>query len=91
MISLSNNTTSIELSFITAFNVSIPNTFTPNYDGLNDIFIPVFTSYGFDQRSYLLEIFDRWGELIFKSDDKSINEYGLVKTSKITLFVLAIS
>jgi gliding motility-associated-like protein len=61
------------------FNVSIPNTFTPNYDGLNDIFIPVFTSYGFDQRSYQLEIFDRWGSLIFTTNDYKKGWDGLYK------------
>jgi len=61
------------------FNVSIPNTFTPNYDGLNDIFIPVFTSYGFDQRSYQLEIFDRWGSLLFTTTDYKKGWDGLYK------------
>ena len=61
------------------FNVTIPNTFTPNYDGLNDIFIPVFTSYGFDQRSYQLEIFDRWGSLIFVTNDYKKGWDGLYK------------
>jgi gliding motility-associated-like protein len=51
------------------FNVFIPNSFTPNYDGLNDIFIPVFTPYGLDTKNYLLEIYDRWGHLIFASKD----------------------
>ena len=61
------------------FNVSIPNTFTPNYDGLNDIFIPVFTSYGFDQKSYQLEIFDRWGSLLFTTTDYKKGWDGLYK------------
>jgi gliding motility-associated-like protein len=61
------------------FNVSIPNTFTPNYDGLNDIFIPVFTSYGFDQRSYQLEIFDRWGSLLFTTNDYKKGWDGIYK------------
>ena len=61
------------------FNVTIPNTFSPNYDGLNDIFIPVFTSYGFDQRSYLLEIFDRWGSLLFTTIDYKKGWDGLYK------------
>jgi gliding motility-associated-like protein len=65
------------------FNVSIPNTFTPNYDGLNDIFIPVFTSYGFDQRSYQLEIFDRWGSLIFTTNDYKKGWDGLYKLNPI--------
>lgn len=41
----------------------IPNTFTPNEDGLNDVFLPVQMGMkGFD-----MEIFNRWGESIFQS------------------------
>ena len=61
------------------FNVSIPNTFTPNYDGLNDIFLPVFTTYGFDQRFYQLEIFDRWGRLLFTTNDYKKGWDGIFK------------
>jgi gliding motility-associated-like protein len=42
-----------------------PNIFTPNKDGLNDVFKLYFT-YVVD---YHLEIYNRWGELIFVSDD----------------------
>ena len=41
----------------------VPNTFTPNDDGLNDVFLPVV--YGVED--YLLEIYDRWGEKIFSA------------------------
>mgnify|MGYP001082188130 FL=1 len=47
--------------------IYIPNSFTPNGDGLNDFFTPiVYTKevVGFD-----LSIYDRWGELIFTSRD----------------------
>ncbi|MGP8216945.1 MAG: T9SS type B sorting domain-containing protein [Bacteroidia bacterium] len=39
----------------------IPNAFTPNGDGLNDIFQPKFTGY----KSVEVYIFDRWGQLIY--------------------------
>ena len=42
-----------------------PNTFTPNGDGTNDIFIPV----GKNIASMRLMIFDRWGTMLFQSDD----------------------
>ncbi len=45
----------------------VPNSFTPNNDGLNDLFIPVLT----DPDDYELLIFNRWGELIFESNDPS--------------------
>lgn len=49
----------------------IPNTFTPNADGDNDYFAPVFTS-GFDPYDYHLTIYNRWGEVVFESFDASI-------------------
>lgn len=44
-----------------------PNAFTPNGDGKNEIFIPM--GVGFDADEYELMIFDRWGNMIFKSID----------------------
>jgi gliding motility-associated-like protein len=44
----------------------IPNTFTPDGDEHNNLFVPVFTN-GFDPANFELEIYDRWGELIFQS------------------------
>ncbi len=48
----------------------VPNTFTPDGDKFNNEFIPVFTS-GFDPKSYQINIYDRWGELVFESKDTS--------------------
>jgi gliding motility-associated-like protein len=48
--------------------IYIPNTFTPDGNELNQVFLPVFTS-GFDQYDYELLIFNRWGNLIFESHD----------------------
>jgi gliding motility-associated-like protein len=44
----------------------IPNSFTPNDDGINQLFLPVFTS-GFDPYDFNLKIYNRWGEQIFES------------------------
>ncbi|MBA3664968.1 MAG: gliding motility-associated C-terminal domain-containing protein [Bacteroidetes bacterium] len=41
----------------------VPNAFTPNGDGLNDIFQPK----GFGIVKYELEVFDRWGEKLFST------------------------
>lgn len=49
----------------------IPNTFTPDADEFNQTFQPVFTN-GFDPYDFNMQIFDRWGELIFESNDASI-------------------
>ena len=46
----------------------VPNSFTPNNDGINDEFLPVLTS-GFDAASYQLTIFDRWGEIVFETKE----------------------
>ena len=44
----------------------VPNTFTPDGDEHNHVFSPVFTA-GFDPANFRLEIYNRWGELIFES------------------------
>lgn len=50
--------------------IYIPNSFTPNNDGLNDIFIPSF--YFVNTDGYSMKIFNRWGEQIFVSNDISV-------------------
>jgi gliding motility-associated-like protein len=50
------------------FNIFIPTSFTPNDDGLNEEFIPVFSrDANFDEKSFEMEIYDRWGHMLFKS------------------------
>ncbi len=46
------------------FGIYVPNAFTPNGDGLNDVFRPK----GFGVTKYELTIFDRWGEKIFHTN-----------------------
>jgi gliding motility-associated-like protein len=58
----------------------VPNTFTPDGDQFNQEFKPVFTS-GFDPYDYNMKIYDRWGELIFESNDSEVGwngSYGAV-------------
>lgn len=43
-----------------------PNAFTPNNDGLNDVFIPEGIFLGI--RDYSLRVWNRWGEMIYESD-----------------------
>lgn len=45
-----------------------PNAFTPDGDQFNNIFKPVMVS-GFRTDSYMLLIYNRWGELLFESHD----------------------
>lgn len=49
------------------YHVHIPNTFTPNADGLNDCFSPTFINI----TSIDLKIYSRWGELIYQTDNKN--------------------
>jgi len=51
------------------FNVYIPNSFSPNADGINDTFLPVFSPYGLDAKTYQMQIFNRWGEMVFKTNN----------------------
>ena len=53
----------------------IPNTFTPDGDDFNEVFLPIFSS-GFDPSDYILYIFNRWGELIFESHDPKVGWKG---------------
>ncbi len=61
------NSDTICVSITDDWNIYIPNTFTPNRNEMNDIFIPV----GYGITDIELEIYDRWGAKIFKSDDKT--------------------
>ncbi|MBL7766149.1 MAG: PKD domain-containing protein [Chitinophagaceae bacterium] len=48
--------------------LNIPNSFSPNGDGLNDFFIPrELLSSGLS--SFHMNIFNRWGELVFTTDN----------------------
>lgn len=47
--------------------IYIPNSFTPDGDEHNNVWLPVFTS-GYDEYDYNLLIYNRWGEVIFESN-----------------------
>ncbi|MFN6038745.1 MAG: PKD domain-containing protein, partial [Bacteroidota bacterium] len=49
------------------FVLYVPNAFTPNGDGVNDVFYP--QGMGLDTESFELMIFDRWGNLIYTNND----------------------
>ena len=44
----------------------VPNSFTPNNDGINDYFFPVGT--GLLTEHFEMTIFNRWGDVIFESE-----------------------
>jgi gliding motility-associated-like protein len=45
----------------------VPNTFTPNNDGTNDVFLPLGTY--INPKEYNLKIFDRWGQIVYETND----------------------
>ena len=49
-------------------SIYIPNIFSPNNDGENDI----FKVYGPTWKNYRMEIYNRWGGLIFLSEDPNV-------------------
>jgi len=51
------------------FSVYVPNTFTPDEDGVNDVFLPVVKDQ--DPSNHLFAVYDRWGERIFETSDAS--------------------
>jgi len=68
-----------KVEILAEYALYIPNTFTPDGNGLNDVFQP--KGVGIDESSYKMYIFDRWGELIFTSDEFRKGWDGTVKSS----------
>ena len=49
------------------FTLFVPNSFTPNNDGINDVWFPVF-----DQLNEIeITVFDRWGERVFEGNKQN--------------------
>ena len=59
------------------YGLYIPNSFTPDGDGLNDGFAP--NGFGISEQDYSFFIYDRWGELIFESYEKFAPWFGTYK------------
>ncbi|PWH85490.1 T9SS type B sorting domain-containing protein [Brumimicrobium oceani] len=76
------DTFNLDLPFFEELVYFIPNSFTPDGNDYNQTFKPVFTS-GFDPLDYKLQIYNRWGELIFESNDANYGWDGTYGASKI--------
>ena len=61
------NTEDINIMVYIGVKLAIPKAFTPNGDGVNDVVY--FYARGMLKTN--LKIFNRWGQLIFESDDQS--------------------
>lgn len=57
-----------------------PNAFTPNGDGRNDLFRPVVSG---NLTSYILTIYNRWGQRIFSTSNPSSGWNGRLRNGKI--------
>jgi gliding motility-associated-like protein len=57
------DSTAIQVEIVPPSNVTIPNVFTPNSDGVNDRFYALSEGIDFET----MNIFNRWGRLIFTS------------------------
>jgi len=59
-------------------NYILPNVFSPNGDGINDIYRPLRTSY---VERVDMKIYNRWGILVFETEDPDINWDGKISSS----------
>jgi gliding motility-associated-like protein len=75
------DTASYEFSLVELLNVYVPNTFTINGDNINDVFLPIFSNVDI-MKSYQMEIFNRWGQLVWETDIVSEGWNGRYKDNK---------
>jgi gliding motility-associated-like protein len=69
----------LEINVLPVTTLFIPNSFTPgNNDGVNPTFRPV----GTNLTDYRLSIFNRWGELVFTSENVEEGWDGMIRSSK---------
>jgi large repetitive protein len=64
------------------YTLYAPNAFSPNGDGINDIFY--VSGDGFDAENFELSIYNRWGELIFSSETISTGWDGMHNGQKVS-------
>ena len=70
-----NDTSTVCLMIVPEFTFYIPNAFSPNGDGMNDEFF----GKGENIKDYEMLIYDRWGMLLFKTENINTHWDGRVK------------
>ena len=76
---------SISITYEYCGDVFIPNIFTPNADGNNDSFIIK----GIEDEVWELKIYDRWGKLLFESQDYKNNWDGAKQPDGVYYYILS--
>lgn len=61
------------------FTFYIPNAFTPDGDGINDTWGP--SGVNFEYESYNVQVYDRWGKMVWQTDNPSRQWNGLDQSS----------
>ena len=49
------------------YRIYIPTSFTPNSDGMNEVFEPIISG----AKSYTMKIYNRWGGIIYQGDNQA--------------------
>lgn len=57
----------------------LPNVFSPNNDNVNDFFVPIKNKH---IASVEMKIFNRWGQLVFETEDVEVNWNGIKRGKK---------
>jgi len=70
-------TDSMTVTVLPELKFDMPNAFTPNGDGSNDVFMPAFKDDIFEL--FHMRVFTRWGELIFESNSPNQGWNGRLK------------
>ena len=70
-----------EAEVIPAMSLYIPNTFTPNGDGIND----TFGVAGEAIKDFNIQVYNRWGEMIFETANANERWDGTFKGTKVPM------
>ena len=68
------NSATLEVRVDPLINFYFPTAFSPNHDGTNDLFVPGWKS-GVVQSVRQFEVFDRWGNRVYKSSTISADQF----------------